>query len=119
MKVKRIEKPWGYELVISHTPLYAGKILTIYKNKKLSLQYHQIKDETIFIYKGKVKLEFFPVSHHAPIQTIELSSGQSFHISPKIVHRLIALEDTEVFEVSSPQIDDVVRLEDDYGRASS
>jgi mannose-6-phosphate isomerase len=115
MDTKRVEKPWGYELIYAITDRYVGKVLHINKGEALSLQYHNFKDETIHIQKGKIK--FLTASNpEANLEEIVLGPGQSFHITPKLVHRMVALEDTDILEVSTPELDDVVRLEDRYGR---
>ena len=108
-EVKKNEKPWGYELIFAHTDAYAGKILVINKGEELSLQYHERKQESIYVYKGKIRLMFENNRHI-------LKSGDSFHIPPKTVHRMKALETSEIFEVSTPELEDVVRLKDHYGR---
>jgi len=115
-KVLRVEKPWGYELIFAVTEKYVGKVLHINKGEALSLQYHDVKDETIHIQTGKIKFQVGEKAG-APLQDIILSEGESFHITPKLVHRMIALEDTDILEVSTPELQDVVRLEDRYGRA--
>ncbi|MDZ4676129.1 MAG: cupin [Oligoflexia bacterium] len=115
MNTKRVEKPWGYELIYAVTERYVGKVLHINKGEALSLQYHNFKDETIHIQKGKIKF-LTAANPDAPLTETILSPGQSFHITPKLVHRMVALEDTDILEVSTPELDDVVRLEDRYGR---
>jgi quercetin dioxygenase-like cupin family protein len=111
---QRTEKPWGFELLFAQTPNYAGKLIFIKKGHRLSLQYHQKKDETMYLYQGKMRLEIEDGGKMAP-KTFE--PGQSIRIPPHTRHRLKAIEDTTLFEVSTPDLDDVVRLEDDYGRA--
>lgn len=113
MSIKKVEKPWGYELIFAHTKKYAGKILHIKKGEKLSYQYHNHKEETIFLYKGKMLFEF---EKENQFQSLELHPGECFYIPPKMKHRMSALEECEVFEVSSPELDDVIRLKDAYGR---
>ena len=115
--MRRVEKPWGYELIWAETDRYVGKVLHINAGERLSLQYHERKMETILVSRGKMELEFF-ASDQAPQRKV-LVSGESFHINPGLRHRMIALEDTDVFEVSTPDLDDVVRLEDKYGRVRS
>src|SRR6185312_4279590 len=114
MQTTKVEKPWGFELIFATTEKYVGKILFIKKGEALSLQYHQKKDETIHIEKGSITFQ----TASAPGKTLEeitLKPGQSFHIPPRLVHRMIALEDTTILEVSTPELEDVVRLEDRYG----
>jgi quercetin dioxygenase-like cupin family protein len=111
---KRVEKPWGYELIWAHTNAYVGKILHIRKGECLSYQYHTRKDETIYLLHGLMELE---VGTAAGRQKMKLVAGDSYHISPGTKHRMLAVEDCDVLEASTPELDDVVRLEDRYGRA--
>ena len=113
-KAKRVEKPWGYELIYAVTDKYVGKILFVKKGKRLSLQYHREKDETIYIYRGKIELQVGHLDHR--LEDEELSEGDAIRLEPLVLHRMKALEDTFILEVSTPQLTDVVRLEDDYGR---
>lgn len=113
---RRVEKPWGYELIYAETEKYAGKILYIYKGHELSLQYHRVKDETIYLYRGLAELKIGQTGQDR-IDSIRLSVGDSYRIKPLCVHRMVALEDCELLEVSTPELDDVVRLEDRYNRA--
>ena len=108
--IKKVEKPWGYELIFADTTWYVGKILVIKKGEELSLQYHLQKQETIYVYKGKLR---FILGDHEQI----LTAGDSVHIPAKMVHRMKALEESEIFEVSTPHLTDVIRLKDHYGRA--
>ena len=110
----RVEKPWGYELIWAKTDKYVGKILHINKGHQLSLQYHKLKEETIYVQSGK--LQFLLEDDNGVHQTLILEPGQSAHTKPLRVHRMTALEDCDIFEVSTPELDDVVRLQDDYGR---
>lgn len=112
--IQKVEKPWGYELIWAKTKDYVGKILHINKGHQLSLQYHVQKEETIFISSGLMK--FLIEDDNGVIQEVILKPGEAHHTLPKRKHRMIALEDTDVFEVSTPHLDDVVRLEDGYGR---
>lgn len=109
----RLEKPWGYELIWAHTDRYVGKILHIHKGESLSYQYHEVKDETIHLLRGVMELE---VEGEAGRKSLTLRPGDCFHITPGMKHRMIALEECDVLEVSTPELDDVVRLEDRYGR---
>ena len=112
---KKIIKPWGHEVIWSHCEKFVGKILCIKSGEKLSRQYHENKEETIFVLTGTLLLE---VGMGATLQTIELKKGQSFHVTPKTIHRFCApFGDVELAEVSTPELDDVVRLEDDYNRS--
>ncbi len=112
--ITRIPKPWGYELIWGHTERYVGKILHVNKGESLSLQYHEMKDETLFVVQGSVRLSLRNGSHEGDVV---LEEGEAFHIPPGLIHRLEALEDSDVAEVSTPELSDVVRLEDRYGRA--
>lgn len=117
METRTVQKPWGYELIYAVTDRYVGKVLHVKKGEALSLQYHNVKDETIHVRTGKIK--FFTASGpDQPLKETILEPGMSFHITPKLVHRMVALEDTDILEVSTPELDDVVRLEDRYGRKS-
>ena len=111
--VKRVPKPWGYEIWWAKTDRYVGKILHVNAGHALSLQYHNIKDETIYLYSGKLLYE---IEVKGALTKRELGPGDTVHVSPKTVHRMTAIEDSDVFEVSTPELDDVVRLEDRYGR---
>ena len=112
---QKTEKPWGFELLLAHTPKYAGKLIFVKKGHRLSLQYHQKKDETIYIQQGKALLEIEGADGQMMSKILE--PGQQVRIPPLTKHRLEAIEDTTLFEVSTPELEDVVRLEDDYGRA--
>ena len=112
--MRTVEKPWGHELIWAHTSRYVGKILHNKRGESLSLQYHQVKDETIMVLSGKLRFEHY-AEGEAPGHT-DLAPHVPFHITPGLRHRMIALEDTDVVEVSTPELDDVVRLEDRYGR---
>ncbi len=110
----RVPKPWGYELRWAITDRYVGKILHINAGEALSLQYHRVKDETILLTRGVMRLELDDQAGELGITVMR--PGESVHIGPGTRHRMIAVEDCEVFEVSTPELDDVVRLEDRYGR---
>lgn len=117
METKRVEKPWGFELIYAVTERYVGKVLHVNKGESLSLQYHQKKDETIHIQSGRIRFTTAKKPGE-PLSEQILEPGQSFHITPFLVHRMEALEDTDILEVSTPELEDVVRLEDRYGRKS-
>lgn len=111
---RRVDKPWGHELIWAHTDRYAGKILAIEAGRRLSLQIHERKDETILVISGRLRLH-----HGGPdgaLTTTELGPGEHRRIPVGTVHRFEAIERCELVEVSTPELDDVVRLEDDYGR---
>ena len=112
--VTRVDKPWGYELHWAKTDRYVGKVLHVMAGHALSLQYHNRKDETIYLYSGRMLFEIG--SQSGPLERREMKPGESVHVSPKTVHRMTALEDCDILEVSTPDLDDVVRLEDRYGR---
>jgi len=113
----RVDKPWGHELIWAKTDHYVGKILHIKAGESLSLQYHEHKDETIMVLTGKIELEHYHEGEQ-PNKTV-LEPRQPFHITPTLRHRMVALEDTDIVEVSTTELADVVRLEDRYGRAGS
>ena len=115
---RRVEKPWGWELIWAHTEAYVGKILFVRAGESLSLQFHREKDESWWVETGRAKLELGAVGD-AVLKTEVIARGAAFHFPPGTVHRVTALEDTTILEVSTPQLDDVVRLEDVYGRAGT
>ena len=112
--MRRVEKPWGHELIWAVTDRYVGKVLHIKAGEKLSLQYHRQKDETVMVWAGRMRFEHFHDGEAPRFQ--EMGPGDAFHVTPGLRHRMIAVEDTDVFEVSTTELDDVVRLEDAYGR---
>jgi mannose-6-phosphate isomerase-like protein (cupin superfamily) len=111
--LKRVEKPWGYELWWAHTDRYAGKHIHIDKGHALSLQFHHRKDETIFVWTGRI---LFESKADGTLVGREMGPGDAVRVTPGTVHRMTALEDSDLMEVSTPEVDDVVRLEDRYGR---
>jgi mannose-6-phosphate isomerase-like protein (cupin superfamily) len=113
--VRRVDKPWGYELIWAITDAYVGKILHIERGHKLSLQYHRTKVETFLLYTGAMLLVV--EDDQGALRETVLGPGDTHHVPAGRKHRMIALEDCEVFEVSTPELDDVVRVEDSYGRA--
>mgnify|MGYP002382572999 CR=1 FL=1 len=115
--MRTVDKPWGHELIWAHTDRYVGKILHIKQGHSLSLQFHQQKDETILLQSGRMRFEHFAEGQEP--QATELRPGDAFHITPLLRHRMVALEDCDVLEVSTPELDDVVRLQDAYGRAGT
>ncbi len=117
MNLQRIEKPWGCELVLAHTTRYAGKILCIRGGHRLSLQHHERKDETLFLLGGAIELELEGETGERLRQW--MARDVSYHVPPGRRHRLTARTDARVLEISTPELDDVVRWEDDYGRAPS
>ncbi len=111
---RTVEKPWGNELLWAVTDRYVGKILHIKAGQSLSLQYHEKKDETVMVLRGK--MAFTHYEEGQPPVVTELVPLQPFHVTPGLRHRMTAIEDTDVVEVSTIELDDVVRLEDQYGR---
>jgi mannose-6-phosphate isomerase len=112
---ERVDKPWGYELIWSRSETYAGKLLSVKAGHQLSLQFHREKDESWYVLEGRAELEF-AAAGETTTSTEIVTPGAAFRIKPGTVHRIRALEDTVIIEVSTPQLDDVVRLEDAYGR---
>jgi len=117
MEIKFKKKPWGREVWFAQNDHYAGKILEVKKGHRLSLQYHEKKIETQYVYKGQVKIVFGDSVNK--LQEKVLHAGEKFEIIPPTIHRIEALEDSEIFEVSTPELDDIVKLQDDYGRSGS
>jgi mannose-6-phosphate isomerase len=113
-EVVTVAKPWGHELIWAKTDRYVGKILHVRAGEALSLQYHRVKDETIMVLTGRLKFEFFADGEELSVR--ELGPGEPFHVTPGLRHRMIAIDDTDVLEVSTPELDDVIRIEDRYGR---
>jgi mannose-6-phosphate isomerase len=113
--VRRVEKPWGYELIWALTDAYCGKVLFVQAGASLSLQFHKKKDESWYVQSGRAKLELGDVGQ-AVLDEEVIGAGAAFHYEPGTVHRVTALEDTTILEVSTPHLEDVVRLEDRYGR---
>jgi mannose-6-phosphate isomerase len=114
---QKVDKPWGYELRWAITDRYLGKVLHIKKGEALSLQYHERKDEYLYLLKGAIDMELG--GDDGKLTTHRMKAGDTLHITPGTRHRMTAVEDTDIFEVSTPEIDDVVRLEDRYGRAGT
>jgi mannose-6-phosphate isomerase len=113
--VRKVEKPWGYELIWALTDTYCGKVLFVKAGHSLSLQFHRVKDEAWLIQSGRARLELGRTGDGVLKEEV-ITAGDAFHYPPGTVHRVTALEDTTILEVSTPQLDDVVRLEDAYGR---
>jgi mannose-6-phosphate isomerase-like protein (cupin superfamily) len=111
---EHVPKPWGHEVVWAHTARYVGKILHVRAGESLSLQYHRVKDETIRVLAGVLELEVGGTDDER--RTVRLGPGDGWHLPPGTRHRMTAVENTDVLEVSTPELDDVVRLEDRYGR---
>ncbi len=111
----KVDKPWGYEIRWAITDRYLGKILHVNRGEALSLQYHERKDEWLLVRKGAIDIEIGPLD--GKLEKVRMLEGDSVHMPPFTRHRVTAVEDTDIFEVSTPEMDDVVRLEDRYGRA--
>jgi mannose-6-phosphate isomerase-like protein (cupin superfamily) len=114
--VTKVDKPWGYELHWAKTDRYVGKVIHVNAGHALSLQYHNVKDETIFLWSGRL---LFEIQEGDRLTKREMKPGDRVHIRPGTVHRMTAIEDSDILEASTPELDDVVRLEDRYGRAGS
>ena len=113
---RRVEKPWGWELIWAHSEQYVGKILFVRAGHALSLQFHNEKDESWYFHEGRAQIEMGEPGNAAPHSEV-VGPGAAYRLRPGTVHRLEALEDTLVLEVSTPHLDDIVRLEDRYGRS--
>jgi mannose-6-phosphate isomerase-like protein (cupin superfamily) len=114
--VRTVPKPWGHETIWAHTDRYVGKILHIKAGHELSVQYHNRKDETVYLLSGKL---LYRVKEGDTMKDVPLEVGQSYRLTPLTIHQMVAVTDCEVLEVSTPELDDVVRLTDKYGRAGT
>lgn len=112
---RKIDKPWGYELVWAETADYVGKVLHIEAGQRLSYQYHRVKEETVYVLSGRIRVHYAD-GDEAP-RVVELGPGDGFHVPTGLRHRFEAIETSDVAEASTPYLDDVVRLEDVYGRS--
>ena len=113
----QVEKPWGHEVIWADTELYVGKILHVNAGEALSLQYHREKDETLYVLSGYVRMEAGPSPED--LEVVELRAGDAMRLRPGTVHRMEALEESDVLEASTPHLEDLVRLDDRYGRIKS
>jgi mannose-6-phosphate isomerase len=113
IEVKIVPKPWGHEVIWAHTDRYVGKILHIKAGHALSVQYHRRKDETVYLLNGELN---YWVKLDDELQNVRLKVGEAFRITPGTVHYMEAVTDCDVLEASTPDLDDVVRLSDRYGR---
>ena len=111
---RHVDKPWGWELVWAETDDYVGKLLFVRAGQALSLQYHEVKDEAWLVQEGRASLELGEVG--GELETVEIGPGDTFRYRPRTVHRVTAIDDLTVVEISTNHLDDVVRLEDHYGR---
>jgi mannose-6-phosphate isomerase-like protein (cupin superfamily) len=113
--VRHVPKPWGHETIWAHTDRYVGKILHIKAGQALSVQYHERKDETVYLLRGEMKY-WVQLPGDTELRDQALSTGQSFRITPGTIHYMEAVTDCDVLEASTPELDDVVRIKDRYGR---
>jgi len=113
VKVSKVPKPWGHETIWAHSDRYVGKILHINAGQELSVQYHNKKDETVHLLSGEL---IYRVQSDADLKDVQLKLGESFRITPGTIHQMVAVTDCDILEVSTPEVDDVVRLSDKYGR---
>jgi mannose-6-phosphate isomerase len=112
---RHVPKPWGHETIWAHTDRYVGKILHVKAGEKLSVQYHEKKDETVYLLRGEMKY-WVQLPGDTELRDQRLTAGQSFRITPHTIHAIEAVTDIDVLEASTPELDDVVRLTDRYGR---
>ena len=110
---RRVAKPWGYELIWAHTDRYVGKILHVEAGQLLSLQYHNVKDESIYVLTGEIILR---LTQGETMIERRVAQGEAFHIHPRLVHQFEAVVTSDLLEASTPELDDVVRIKDRYGR---
>jgi mannose-6-phosphate isomerase-like protein (cupin superfamily) len=111
--ITTVPKPWGHETIWAKTDQYVGKILHIKAGEALSVQYHNVKDETVYLMSGQL---IYRIWENDQPKSVDLRIGQAFRITPGTVHQMEAVTDCDVLEVSTPHLDDVVRLTDRYGR---
>ena len=112
---RTVDKPWGSELIWAEGEHYAGKILLVKAGESLSLQYHEVKEESWYVLEGRALLELGAVGEQT-LEELEIRAGDAFHFLPGTVHRVTGIDDTRIIEVSTAHLDDVVRLADNYGR---
>jgi quercetin dioxygenase-like cupin family protein len=111
--IKRVPKPWGHETIWAHTESYVGKILHIKAGEALSVQYHNVKDETVYLFSGEL---IYRIWENDQPRDVQLKIGEAFRITPGTIHQMEAVTDCDILEVSTPHLDDVVRIKDRYGR---
>ena len=114
--MRRVDKPWGHELIWADTDLYVGKVLHVKAGEALSLQYHRQKDETVYVLSGRVRFQIGPSADELEDQV--LGAGEAVRLRPLTVHRMVAIEESDLLEASTPHLQDLVRLEDRYGRSA-
>jgi mannose-6-phosphate isomerase len=112
-EVRHVPKPWGHETIWAHTDQYVGKILHINAGHALSVQYHDVKDETVFLLSGQL---IYRIWENDQPRNVELKIGDAYRVTPHTIHQMEAITDCDILEASTPHLDDVVRLEDRYGR---
>jgi mannose-6-phosphate isomerase len=117
-ELTKVDKPWGHELIFAVTDRYAGKLLVVNAGESLSLQFHKVKDEAWYVLEGRAELEL-GAAGEGDLRKEVIGPGAAFRFVPGTVHRLRAIEDTTILEVSTPELEDVVRLEDQYGRTGN
>ena len=115
VEIKRVTKPWGHETIWAHTERYTGKILHINAGHELSVQYHHKKDETVYLLSGEISYRVQRDGSDS-LDDVQLKVGESFRVTPGTIHQMVAVTDCDVLEVSTPEVDDIVRLSDKYGR---
>ena len=115
VEVSHVAKPWGHEIIWARSERYVGKILHINAGEELSVQYHNRKDETVYLLSGQIVYRVQPADRDG-LDDVQLKVGESFRITPGTIHQMVALTDCDVLEVSTPEVDDIVRLSDKYGR---
>lgn len=115
VEVRHVPKPWGHETIWAHTDRYVGKILHIKAGNALSVQYHDVKDETVYLLSGEMKY-WVKLDGATELRDMVLRPGEAFRITPGTIHYMEAVTDCDVLEASTPELDDVVRLQDRYGR---
>ena len=115
VEARKVDKPWGYELIWAEAEAYVGKVLFVRAGEALSLQFHNQKDESWYVLEGRAELELSSPGEAVPSSEV-VGAGEAFRLRPGTVHRVHAVDDTTILEVSTPHLDDVVRLEDRYGR---
>jgi len=113
--IRHVPKPWGHETIWAHTERYVGKVLHINAGHELSVQYHNRKDETVYLLSGEIIYRVGKDGGEV-LEDVHLRIGESFRITPGTIHQMVAVTDCDVLEVSTPEIDDVIRLSDKYGR---
>jgi len=111
---RRVDKPWGYELIWAETDLYVGKILHVSAGEALSVQMHRVKDETLHLLNGEIRL--FAGPSPTELVDVRMAQGESYRVLPVTVHKIEAITDADILEASTPHLEDVVRLQDRYGR---